>query len=127
LKETIMANTQAILNADGLARLSDADLDQVNGGFFIFIGLGVVLGISYCVGDGTRLPQKTTPRPTGRGVVNSNVRNFGRAICVRSNAERFGHHGGARDQANPIYFRLALGSWTGTCGEVLITRVLPSE
>lgn len=55
-----MANTQAIQNADGLARLSDADLDQVNGGFFIFIGLGVVLGIAYCVGDGTLLPPSTS-------------------------------------------------------------------
>lgn len=59
-----MANTQAIRNADGVALLSDADLDQVNGGFFIFIGLGVVLGITYCVGDGTLLPPPT-PRPQG--------------------------------------------------------------
>jgi hypothetical protein len=64
LKETIMANTQAILNADGLSRLSDADLDQVSGGFFIFIGLGVVLGITYCVGDGTLLPP-SSPSPKG--------------------------------------------------------------
>ena len=59
-----MANTQAIRNADGLAGLSDADLDQVNGGFFIFIGLGVVLGITYCVADGTLLPP-STPAPKG--------------------------------------------------------------
>ena len=59
-----MANTQAMLNANGLANLSDADLDQVNGGFFIFIGLGVVLGIAYCVGDGTLSPP-STPSPKG--------------------------------------------------------------
>lgn len=59
-----MANTQAILSADGPSLLSDADLDQVNGGFFIFIGLGVVLGIAYCVGDGTLLPP-STPSPKG--------------------------------------------------------------
>jgi len=60
-----MANTQAIVNADGLAALSDTDLDQVNGGFFIFIGLGVVLGITYCVGDGTLGPKPTPPGPKG--------------------------------------------------------------
>ncbi len=27
----------------------------------------------------------------------------------------------------PIHFRPAAGSWTGMCGEVLMTRVLPSE
>ena len=59
-----MANTQAILSADGPSLLSDADLDQVNGGFFIFIGLGVVLGITYCVADGTLLPP-STPAPKG--------------------------------------------------------------
>jgi hypothetical protein len=64
LKETIMANTQAVLSADGPSLLSDADLDQVNGGFFIFIGLGVVLGITYCVADGTLLPP-STPSPKG--------------------------------------------------------------
>jgi len=26
-----------------------------------------------------------------------------------------------------VYFRLAPGSWTGTCGEVLITLGAPSE
>ena len=56
LKEAIMANTQATL--------SDADLDQASGGFFIFIGLGVVLGITYCVGDGTLLPP-SAPNPKG--------------------------------------------------------------
>jgi hypothetical protein len=27
----------------------------------------------------------------------------------------------------PIYFRPATGSWTGMCGEELMTLVLPSE
>ena len=69
-----MANTQAIRNADGVALLSDADLDQVNGGFFIFIGLGVVLGITYCVGDGTLLPP---PTPSPKGDFPKGPRNMG--------------------------------------------------
>ena len=48
-----MANTHAALNADGLAQLSDSNLDQVNGGWFPFIALGVALGIGYCILDGT--------------------------------------------------------------------------
>jgi hypothetical protein len=28
---------------------------------------------------------------------------------------------------SPVYFLLAAGNWTGTCGEVLMTLVLPSE
>jgi hypothetical protein len=75
--------------------------------------------------------KKTTSRPTGRGVVHSNVRDLSPAICVRSKAGSFGHYSGARlyhaTGRNPVYFRVAAGSWTGTCGEVLITRVLPSE
>jgi hypothetical protein len=62
LKETMMANTQASLNADGLAPLSDAKLDQVNGGWFPFIALGVALGIGYCIVDGTLDPK---PGPKG--------------------------------------------------------------
>lgn len=76
---------------------------------------------------------KTTPRPIGRGVVHSNVRDMGVAICARSKAGRLGHQSdvrfclGRRNWTNRTYFRLAAGSWTGTCGEVLITLVLPSE
>ena len=57
-----MANTQATLNADGLAPLSDANLDQVSGGWFPFIALGVALGIGYCIVDGTL----TEAGPEGR-------------------------------------------------------------
>jgi hypothetical protein len=62
MKETIMANTQAALNADGLAQLSDANLDEVSGGWFPFIALGVALGIGYCIWDGTLGPK---PGPKG--------------------------------------------------------------
>jgi hypothetical protein len=60
--------------------------------------------------------------------VRSNVRDL-----RQSKTERFGHQSGRSCHAtgaagrNPIYFRLASGNCTGTCGEVLITRVLPSE
>jgi len=74
LKETIMANTQAVLNGDGLATLSDADLDQVSGGFFIFIGLGVVLGIAYCAADGSLVPP---PAPNPKGDFPRGPKNMG--------------------------------------------------
>jgi hypothetical protein len=56
-----MANTQdfvvssatATLNDGGFALLSDDKLDQVSGGFFPFIALGVALGIGYCILDGS--------------------------------------------------------------------------
>ena len=48
-----MANSHTTLNADGLTSLPDFELDQVNGGFFPFVALGVALGIGYCILDGT--------------------------------------------------------------------------
>jgi hypothetical protein len=53
LKETIMTNMQAALNTEDFVRLSDCDLDEVNGGWFPFIALGVAIGIGYCIWDGT--------------------------------------------------------------------------
>ncbi|MGH6707357.1 MAG: hypothetical protein ACREEK_00165 [Bradyrhizobium sp.] len=52
-----------------------------------------------------------------------------RDLCAVK-AEWSGHQSDARfylGGTGPIYFRLAAGSSTGTCGEVLMTRVLPSE
>ena len=57
-----MANMQAALNADDLAQLSDASLDQVSGGWFPFIALGVALGIGYCIWDGTIGGTKPGPK-----------------------------------------------------------------
>ena len=57
-----MANTQAALNADGLAQLSDSNLDKVSGGWFPFIALGVALGIGYCIVGWNARPEA---RPEG--------------------------------------------------------------
>ena len=72
LKETIMANTHAALNANGLARVSDFDLDQVSGGWFPFIALGVALGIGYCILDGT-----LDPKPGPKGDFPKGPKNMG--------------------------------------------------
>ena len=49
-------------NGGGIAPLSSADVDEVSGGFFPFIALGVALGIAYCIADGTLDPP---PAPRG--------------------------------------------------------------
>jgi len=56
------------------------------------------------------------------------VRQLPRSDAVPDRVRRrtFGRHERATGRS-PFYFRLAAGSWTGTCGEVLITLVLPSE
>jgi hypothetical protein len=51
-----------MVSADGRASLADIDLDQVNGGFFPFLALGISLGIGYCILDGTLDPP---PAPKG--------------------------------------------------------------
>ena len=40
-------------NTPAIRALSGGELDQVSGGFFPFIALGVALGIGYCMLDGT--------------------------------------------------------------------------
>ena len=67
-----MANTHAALNANGLARVSDFDLDQVSGGWFPFIALGVALGIGYCILDGT-----LDPKPGPKGDFPKGPKNMG--------------------------------------------------
>jgi hypothetical protein len=61
-----MASTHVLMDSkpygDGIAPLSDADLDRVSGGFFPFIALGVALGLAYCIADGTLDPP---PAPKG--------------------------------------------------------------
>ena len=57
-----MANTQAARTPTALLRCRMPDLDQVSGGCFTFIGLGVALGIGYCIVDGTLDPK---PGPKG--------------------------------------------------------------
>lgn len=67
-----MANTHAALNANGLAQVSDFDLDQVSGGWFPFIALGVALGIGYCILDGT-----LDPKPGPKGDFPKGPKNMG--------------------------------------------------
>ena len=64
---TISSPTTSTLNAGGLAPLSAAELDQVSGGWFPFIALGVALGIGYCMLDGTfdKAPGPKGDFPTG--------------------------------------------------------------
>jgi hypothetical protein len=61
-----MASTHVLTDSKpyggGIVPLSNADLDQVSGGFFPFIALGVALGIAYCIADGTLDPP---PAPKG--------------------------------------------------------------
>jgi lactobin A/cerein 7B family class IIb bacteriocin len=52
----------ASMSLNGIAPLSNAELDQVSGGLFPFIALGVALGIAYCIADGTLDPP---PAPKG--------------------------------------------------------------
>jgi len=40
-------------NAPAIRMIPDGELDQVSGGWFPFIALGVALGIGYCMLDGT--------------------------------------------------------------------------
>jgi hypothetical protein len=72
MKETIMANTQAAPNANGLAQLSDSNLDKVSGGWFPFVALGVALGIGYCIWDGT-----LDPKPGPKGDFPTGPKNVG--------------------------------------------------
>lgn len=57
-----MANSPAALSARDPSALPDGSLDQVSGGFFPFVALGVALGIGYCIADGTLDPP---PAPKG--------------------------------------------------------------
>jgi hypothetical protein len=54
--------TSMSLKGGGITPLSNAELDQVSGGLFPFIALGVALGIAYCIADGTLDPP---PAPKG--------------------------------------------------------------
>jgi hypothetical protein len=56
-----MANLTAALAANPRA-ISDAEIDEVSGGFFPFIATGVAIGILYCMADGTLDPK---PGPKG--------------------------------------------------------------
>jgi hypothetical protein len=55
-----MASTHVLTdskrNSGGVVPLSNAERDEVSGGFFPFIALGVALGIAYCIADGTLDP-----------------------------------------------------------------------
>ena len=59
----IAANTRAV---------SDAELDQVNGGLFPFLASGVELGILYCMADGT-----FDPKPGPKGDFPTGPKNVG--------------------------------------------------
>jgi len=67
-----MTNMQAALNTEDFARLSDCDLDEVKGGWFPFIALGVAIGIGYCIWDGT-----LGPKPGVKGDFPTGPKNMG--------------------------------------------------
>ena len=50
------------VSADSVRPLSDIELDQVGGGWFPFIALGVAIGIGYCWATGDFDPP---PAPQG--------------------------------------------------------------
>ena len=62
----------AILPFAANTTISEAEMDQVSGGFFPFISTGVALGILYCMADGT-----LDPKPGPKGDFPTGPKNVG--------------------------------------------------